>query len=121
MFKDHQFDEMRFALRRMDDDEFAHHYATVLPERIAGFLEDWMPIAKQVIEDDDSYSEIATDPQKNDALIPLMQAWGASKGKNIIAFMGGDYGDYGGQMEFVVHDVSRLMNLRTLYAQVHGA
>lgn len=119
-FRDDQFDQMRFALRRLDDEEFAEHYARVLPERMSGFFEDWFSIVKQVIEDDEPFEEvIATDPQKNDAMIPLMQAWGASKGKNIICFMGGDYGDYGGQMEFVVHDVSKLVNLRKLYAQVH--
>lgn len=119
-FRDDQFDQMRFALRRLDDDEFAEHYARVLPERMSGFFDDWFPIVKQVIEDDEPFEEvIATDPQKNDAMIPLMQAWAATKGKNIICFMGGDYGDYGGQMEFVVHDVSKLVNLRKLYAQVH--
>lgn len=119
-FRDDQFDQMRFALLRLDDDEFAEHYARVLPERMSGFFDDWFPIVKQVIEDDEPFEEaIATDPQKNDAMIPLMQAWAATKGKNIICFMGGDYGDYGGQMEFVVHDVSKLVNLRKLYAEVH--
>lgn len=120
MFKDDQFDQMRFALQRMDNDEFTHHYKTVLPDRLSNMGARWLPVAKKVIKGEQPFSEIAMIPNKNDAVVPLMQAWAASKGKNIIAFMGGDYGEYGGQMEFVVHDVSRLLNLRTLYMQVRA-
>lgn len=76
-----------------------------------------MKLAKSLIYGKMPYSEISFTPDKNDSVIPLMQRYAASKGKNIISFMASDYG---GQMEFVVGDISRLIDLRKLYDRVRG-
>ena len=57
----------------------------------------------------------------NDLLVPLLQAYARQHGKNIIAFHGSDYADYGGQTEYVVGDVSKLADLRALYARLTDA
>jgi hypothetical protein len=70
-----------------------------------------------VIRGDMPYSKICGIPRRNDVMIPLMQKYARdAHGKNIIAFHGNDYAEYGGQTEFVVGDVSKLVDLRKLYA-----
>jgi hypothetical protein len=65
---------------------------------------------------------MSMDPGRNDLLIPLMQHYARDvRGKNIIAFLGGDFGDFGGQNEYVVGRVSELTDLRALYDQVRAA
>jgi len=61
------------------------------------------------------YSKVQKNKIKNDLLIPIMLYYAESKGKNIISFLGGDYGDYGGADEFVVNDISKYIKLSTIY------
>lgn len=132
-FNDERFEEMRRTLDRLDDDELAQAYQEALQgNRFAH--EFALDAVKEIvrgreIEDDwgredweyTPYSEIAGNPELNDAFVPLMQKWAREKhGKNIIAFHGNDYAGFGGQTEYVVGDVSQLTDLRKLYAAVHG-
>lgn len=123
-FNDERFEEFRASYQRMTPQAFKQAYATALDgHRFSQeFAEKGCAVARKVLASRKRYSEICNDPSKNDALIPLMQSYARHKhGKNIIAFLGGDYGEYGGQNEFVVGDVSKLVNLRTLYDQVRSA
>jgi hypothetical protein len=123
-YNDQRFEEFRAAYRRMTPKQFQQVYAAALDGNrfSVEFAEQGIAVARKVIASKKPYSEICTDPSKNDAVIPLMQSYARDKhGKNIIAFIGGDYGDYGGQNEFVVGDVSKLVNLRVLYDQVRSA
>ncbi len=116
-FDDNRFDEMRFALRRLDDEDLVEVYRKALEgNRFAEHFD--FNTVKDVIEGDTPYSEISGVPEINDALVPLLQSYARQKGKNIIAFHGNDYADYGGQIEFVVGEIARLTDLRKLHAGV---
>ena len=120
-FNDAQFDEMRNAYRHLDDQQLSADYkAALVGNRFADEFRRSFSMVKKIIQNDIPYSKICADPAKNDALVPLMQAYARKHGKNIIAFLGGDYADYGGQNEYVVGDVSKLTNLRKLYATVRA-
>lgn len=121
-FNDNRFNEMRDAFRKHAPEEFQAIYRAALAgNRFAKDIEyrrDFS-MAWEILQSDIPYSEVCGDPEKNDTLVPLMQKYAReAHGKNIIAFHGNDYAEYGGQTEFVVGDVSRLTDLRKLYANV---
>jgi hypothetical protein len=126
-FNDARFDDMRRSYRRAaewEPEKFAALYrATLHGNRFGPDLEAQIEHVTEVIlgDDDIPYSSFCDNFEQNDAFIPLMQAYAAQQGKNIIAFHGGDYADHGGQTEYVVGDVSKLVNLRKLYASAHQA
>lgn len=122
-FNDAQFDKMRSTYARLPDKELAAAYRDALSgQRHASEFSRSFPKVRKILRSAAPYSQISNDPQQNDALIPLMQKYARDvQGKNIIAFHGGDYGDYGGQTEFVVGDVSKLTDLRKLHAQVQDS
>lgn len=123
-FNDQRFDDMRSSYRRAaewEPEKLATIYRNALHgNRFGPDLETQIERVVEVIlgEEDVSYSDFCDNFEQNDAFIPLMQSYAAQKGKNIIAFQGGDYADYGGQNEYVVNDVSKLVNLRQLYVSV---
>jgi hypothetical protein len=121
-FNDARFDEMRSAYNRLMPGELAALYQAALQDnRHAVHYENSLRAVRRVIRGDEPYSAFCANFELNDALIPLMQKWAHDKhGKNIIAFNGGDYADYGGQTEYVVGSVSKLTDLRKLYASVHA-
>jgi hypothetical protein len=124
MFDDIRFDEMRFAYMRLDARELEETYRAAL----AGnrFMPDLMnretlDVLYEILQGDTPYSDMSADPGRNDILIPLMQHYAREvKGRNVIAFVGGDFGDFGGQNEFVVGRVAELTDLRRLYGQVRA-
>lgn len=124
-FKDQQFNEMRSAYGHYSYRQLAIIYKNAFAEdRLANAMMNGEMNGRQAIEKiieilqgDHRYSSISDNPVINDLFIPLMQRFAAERGKNIIGFVGGDYG---GQNEFVVHDVSKLVNLRDLYDRVHS-
>lgn len=116
-FNDARFDEMRNVYRHLTA---ADYKALLMGNRFADEFRRSFPMVKKIIQNNIPYSEICDDPAKNDALVPLLQAYARKQGKNIIAFHGGDYADYGGQTEYVVGDVSKLTNLRKLYDAVRA-
>ena len=120
-FNDDRFDEMRNAYRSLTDQQLAAAYkAALVGNRFADEFRRAFSTVKKIIRGDMPYSAICGDPAKNDVLVPLLQAYAREHGKNIIAFHGSDYGDYGGQTEYVVADVSKLTDLRKLYATVRA-
>ncbi|MGU3558595.1 hypothetical protein [Methylobacterium radiotolerans] len=124
MFDDMRFDEMRFAYMRLDTGELEVTYRAAL----AGnrFMPDLLnretlDVLYEILQCDTPYSDMSADPGRNDILIPLMQHYAReARGKNIIAFVGGDFGDFGGQNEFVVGRVAEMTDLRQLYARVRA-
>jgi hypothetical protein len=125
MFDDVRFDEMRFLYMRLDADELADTYRTALAGNRFGpdlMTPETLGTLHEILQGETPYSEMSMDPGRNDLLIPLMQHYARDvRGKNIIAFLGGDFGDFGGQNEFVVGRVSELTDLRALYGQVRAA
>lgn len=125
MFDDVRFDEMRFLYMRLDADELADTYRTALAGNRFGpdlMNPETLGTLYEILQGETPYSEMSMDPERNDLLIPLMQHYARDvRGKNIIAFLGGDFGDFGGQNEFVVGRVSELTDLRALYGQVRAA
>ncbi len=120
-FNDARFNEMRNAYRRLTDQQLAAVYKAALTgHRFADEFRGGLSAVKKMIRSDTPYSAICGDPSKNDALIPLLQVYARERGKNIIAFHGNDYADYGGQTEYVVGDVRKLTDLRKLYTRVRG-
>lgn len=122
LYNDQRFEEMRSFYRRASEWE-PENLAKIYRETLAGnrFHEDLGSQIERVVEvilsdDDISYSSFQHNFEENDAFIPLMQSYAASKGKNIIAFRGGDYD--GDQVEYVLGDVSKLVNLRDLHARI---
>jgi hypothetical protein len=124
MFDDVRFDEMRFAYMRLDADELADLYRTALAGNRFGpdlMSEETLGTLYEILQGETPYSEMSADPGRNDLLIPLMQHYAReARGKNIIAFLGSDFGDFGGQNEFVVGRVAELTDLRALYGQVRA-
>jgi hypothetical protein len=123
-FNDQRFSDMRSSYRRAAEWEpkklAAIYQTTLRGNRFSPDLERQIDRVAEVIlgDEDISYSDFCDNFEQNDAFVPLMQAYASQKGKNIIAFRGGDYADYGGQNEYVVNDVSKLVNLRQLYTTV---
>ena len=120
-FNNEHFDEMRNAYRALSPKAFTTLYrASLVGNRFALEYENALPAVRSFIRSTEPYSTICSNYPDNDKLIPLMQYYAlTARGCNIIGFLGGDYGDYGGQNEYVVGDISRLTNLRQLYASVH--
>lgn len=120
-FDDQRFEEMRTRLKKLSRVEFGKTYRKSLQgNRFASHYTDIASVWK-LINSNVPYSKICGDPSKNDTLIPLMQWYAdAIHGQNIIAFHGNDYAEWGGQTEYVVGDVSRLIDLRKLYDRVRG-
>ncbi len=116
-FDDQQFENMRSEYRRLD-------LTALYRQCLAGhtFAEEWaksLKFIKMVINSEIPYSRISQNFGRNDPLVPLMQYYAESKGKNIICFLGGDYAEYGGQNEYVVSDVSKLRDLNKLHREIH--
>lgn len=124
MFDDVRFDEMRFVYMRLDARKLKETYRAALVGN--RFMPDLMKretldALYEILQGDTPYSDMSADPGRNDILIPLMQHYAREvKGRNIIAFVGGDFGDFGGQNEFVVGRVTELTDLRRLYGQVRA-
>lgn len=119
--KNAEFEQIRLECQRLTKSDYAAIYRDALAD---GRLSNSMPrrgsvIAKvqKVIDGDVPFDSFSDDPTIMDLVVPLLQHYALKRGKNIISFVGGDYG--GSQNEFVVHDVSKLVNLRDLFARVH--
>lgn len=123
-FNDQHFDEMRRVYNRLENNQFDALYKEALVgSRFANSIDYRKDVrmARKIIQSDVPYSEISGIPERNDTVVPLMQKYARDvHSKNIIAFHGNDYADYGGQTEYVVGDVSKLLDLRKLYATVRG-
>jgi hypothetical protein len=119
-YDDRRFDEMRHAYRRLSDQQLLATYnASLVGNRFADTQN--FGVVKKLLRSDTRYSNISGDPTRNDALVPLLQKYAReAHGKNIIAFHGNDYADYGGQTEYVVGDVLKLTDLRKLYTAVRS-
>jgi hypothetical protein len=117
-YDDDRFDEMRNAYRRLSNQQLATIYREALAgNRHSNEFSNSLRMVVTVIRGEMPYSKICGIPRRNDVMIPLMQKYARdAHGKNIIAFHGNDYAEYGGQTEFVVGDVSKLVDLRKLYA-----
>lgn len=120
-FNNARFDEFRNAMRGLTPQQLGAAYKAALAgNRHAGEFSRSLTQVRKIIRSNTPYEDICGTPGMNDPLVPLLQAYAREKGKNIIAFLGSDYADYGGQNEFVVGDVSKLVDLRKLYASVRG-
>jgi DNA repair protein RadC len=65
------------------------------------------------------YSKFQQKKIENDLLIPIMLHYAKNKNKNIISFIGGDYADYGGAVEFVVNDISKYTTLKDIWEKAN--
>lgn len=126
-FSDARFNDLRRAASGLSDHQLAAIYRDAIAEqRLANAMMNGgtktakgvLTKVKRIIHSDVPYSSISTDATINDLLVPLMQAYALEQGKNIIGFVGGDY--YGDQNEFVVSDISKLVNLRELHRKVQS-
>jgi hypothetical protein len=118
-FNDAQFELMRNSIKRFSDKRLEVVYkAALVGNRHADYLMGDFHLVKEVLRGNKPYSKISDSPHLNDPIVPLLQAYAREKGKNIIAFNGNDYADYGGQTEYVVGSVSKLINLRELYTKI---
>lgn len=62
------------------------------------------------------YAKVSKSKIKNDLLVPIMLYYAKyAKNKNIISFLGNDYSNYGGTVEFVVNDVSKYKKLSDIW------
>jgi len=69
------------------------------------------------IQSDVPYTKVSQNFDKNDLLVPIMQYYAKSKGKNIISFLGSDYD--GDQNEFIVDDISKYKQLKDVWSNVN--
>ena len=128
-YDDRRFDELRHAYRELSDQQLAALYKASLAGGIfanammnSGLKTGRQVLAKvkRILRGTTAYAKISGDAMANDLLVPLLQQYARDQGKNIIAFHGSDYADYGGQTEYVVGDISKLADLRALYAKLHS-
>ena len=126
-YDDRRFDELRHTYRELSDQQLAALYKASLVGGIfanammnSGLKTGRQVLAKvkRILRGTAPYSTISGDSMANDLLVPLLQQYARDQGKNIIAFHGNDYADYGGQTEYVVGDISKLADLRELYARL---
>jgi hypothetical protein len=117
-----RFEELRDSYKDFSDQQLKKIYQDALSNnRHASEFRGQFSTLKKLLKSNIPYSDICGYPAKNDILVPLLQKYAKDTyGKNIIAFLGSDYGDYGGQTEYVVADATRLTNLRKIYASAHG-
>lgn len=119
-FNDETFECLRDAYRGLSNPDLVTAYRAALNgNRHAAEFSGAIKKVKAILHSDTPYEDICGIPEENDPLVPLLQQYAAQQGKNIIAFHGSDYADYGGQTEYVVGDVSKLADLRKLYQRVH--
>lgn len=118
---DARFDELRDRYSGLSDQKLKTVYQDALSGNIhAQEFSTSFPVVKKFLRSGTKYSDICGNYEKNDVFVPLLQKFAReAHNKNIIAFHGGDYSDYGGQTEYVVGDVSKLVDLRKLYLNVH--
>lgn len=119
--KNAEFEQIRLVCQRLTKSDYTAIYRDAWS---GNRLSNSMPrlgsaVAKvqKVIASDEQFDSFSDDPSIMNLMVPLLQHYALKRGKNIISFVGGDYG--GSQNEFVVHDVSKLVNLRDLFARVH--
>lgn len=124
-YNDSRFDEMRNAYNRLSNKQLTSIYQASLDAGRFGNAmmnsglktgDQVIAKVKRILRGNTPYSKICGNPTINDILVPLLQKYAHEHGKNIIAFHGSDYADYGGQTEYVVGDISKLIDLRKLYA-----
>jgi hypothetical protein len=122
-FNDKTFNNMRRDMRSVNKVQIHKIYvpyfkAYKLFDVMEGEFEEESGVINFVhsfMRSDIPYSKVQKDKIKNDLLIPIMQHYASTKGKNIIMFAGGDYADYGGADEFVVNDVGRYQTLKNIW------
>ncbi len=115
-FNDERFDEMRKHYRNHTPKQIAAEYQAALSgNRHAVHYEDSLKLVRRLLRSEKPYSTFCGDHPTNDQIVPLMQKYARDNGRNIISFLGNDYADYGGQNEYVVGDVSQLVDLRKVY------
>lgn len=121
-YDDERFEELRSTYRDLSPSSFSEVYRTSLAgNRFADNFVDGLAKIRKIVRSNVPYSKICGNPEINDTLVPLLQKYALDKySKNIIAFHGSDYSDYGGQTEFVVGDISKLTPLQTIFAQAHS-
>ncbi len=77
-----------------------------------------LSVVKKILKGDENFSSITGDKVKTDLMVPLMQDFANSKGRNIVSFEGNDF--YGAQ-EYVVSDVKKLTNLNDIWSKTEKA
>lgn len=108
-------DDMYFSTSSDEYNEFVAYY-TKLGGDWNGFYD--TDEAFQVIAQNASLRDVQSDHDLMNPMIPIFLDIAAKQGYNFIAFMGGDYD--GDQIEFVVVDASKLIDLRAEHAKYHG-
>ena len=118
-FKPEVFDEFRRAMNRLDNKEIVQKYNEALANhRFTDYYDKKARSVIKIIRSDKPADEITMNHNVMDPLVPLLQLYAREQGRDIIAFKGGDYD--GDQIEFVVGNPSRLVNLRAVYAKAHN-
>jgi hypothetical protein len=116
-FDSKAFEELRRAFAGLTRRDLIKIYEPLSAK--LGSAAEAVAFAFKFLRSDVPYEDVSWDVQKNDMLVPLMVHYARSKGKNVIVFLGSDYGDYGGQDEYVVDDASRYPKLSDLWKQAN--
>lgn len=112
-FDDQTFDRLRADLRKRPAAYFLSLYKHA--DAKLHVTKEKINLVREALASETPYSELAQNYEVNDLLVPVMQAHAERHGKNIISFLGNDYAEHGGQMEFVVRDISRYPSLRDIW------
>jgi hypothetical protein len=122
-FNDQNFEAMRKYYAQFSPKRIYEIYKEELQDnRFSDELDDRKQFLKilRILKSDRPFAQYSQNFEITNYLIPLMQHYADHLGKNIVGFLGGDYGEYGGQNEFVVRDISKLQDLSVLYKKLKG-
>ena len=111
-FNDNTFSSLRQNYRGLSKEDLLKIYNS---DKIIDI--DAIDFVFKFIQSDVPYTKVNQNFDKNDLLVPIMQYYAKSKGKNIISFLGSDYD--GDQNEFIVDDISKYKQLKDVWSNVN--
>lgn len=112
-FNDTAFDAMRKEFATMSRTELRGLYEG--HEKLSAPDSGTLKAVESALRSKKPYSELVGNLELNDHLVPVMQKYAENHGKGIISFLGTDYADYGGQLEYVVKDTSKHPTLSDIW------
>jgi hypothetical protein len=128
-FNDAVFDDLRRTYGRISMRDLAKIYGEAFSEdRLADAMygeeerhteRSVLRKVMKILRGDEKFGNMSQDKYTTDLLVPIMQHYATSKGKNVIGFIGGDYWGEG-QAEFVIADASGMPRILDIWKSVNA-
>ena len=119
-FSDETFEGLRRAVAGIKGSDLLKIYSQ-FEDKLPNDARTCAKAALKFLKSGTPYKDVQMNPEINDVLVPIMVHYARQKGKNIIVFLGGDYGDYGGQDEFVVDVIGKYPKLSDIWKKANAS